>query len=153
MLGLTAWLLDTMPITLPSLAPRTIWLVPVTPPAPGRFSMITAWPSSLDNGLPMVRASASTLEPGALGTIILTGLPSAMAGNAGKTRERTSAAAVARRLGLQVLISCLRNGIDPACAPAGAGLLLAWAWRCAQRPAPGSDCLMEAIFQHSPNAG
>jgi hypothetical protein len=37
--------------------------------------MIAGWPTSLASGLPRVRASASTLEPGVLGTIILTGTP------------------------------------------------------------------------------
>lgn len=46
--GFTTWLLDTTPITEPSLGARTSCVVPVMPPAPGRFSITTGWPSALD---------------------------------------------------------------------------------------------------------
>ena len=45
-LGLTAWLFEITPIVLPSGAALTIAVVPVMPPAPGRFSITTGWPPS-----------------------------------------------------------------------------------------------------------
>src|SRR5690349_8298526 len=109
MLGLTTWLLDTMARVDPSLGERTSCVVPVMPPAPGRFSITRGWPSALASGTPSERASASTLEPAAFGMIILTGLsPWAREGMQGSTRDRPMAASTARRLvEMRVFIECL----------------------------------------------
>src|SRR3546814_8750623 len=42
---------------------------PTAPPAPGRFSTTTGWPSSLAKGTASARAMTSLLAPGAKGTI------------------------------------------------------------------------------------
>jgi len=75
-LGLTTWLLDTTPITEPSLGARTICVVPVMPPAPGRFSMTMGWPSALARLVLMARMAPSAPEPADSGRITRSGLPS-----------------------------------------------------------------------------
>src|SRR6185295_4381663 len=61
-------------IVLPSGAALTSAAVPVMPPAPGRFSITTAWPPSLaESAGPTLRTMTSTPEPGLTGRMTRSG--------------------------------------------------------------------------------
>ena len=46
----------------------------MVPPAPGRFSMMTGWPSRADSSLDIERAITSVALPGVKATMMWTGL-------------------------------------------------------------------------------
>src|SRR5882762_9307522 len=73
-LGLITWLLETTPMVWPSGAALTSTEVPVTPPAPARFSITTGWPSAFDNAGLAARMFVSTPDPGLTGRMTRIGV-------------------------------------------------------------------------------
>ena len=94
-LGLTTWLLLTMPMVLPSLGARTNCAVPVMPPAPGKFSITRLWPSTLPMLGPIARMAPSAPEPADSGRMTRSGLSCGAAKAVGQVLLAASALAVA----------------------------------------------------------
>src|SRR5450759_911123 len=67
----------------PSGADLTTASAPILPPAPGRLSMTTVWPSSGRRLSAITRAVTSVLPPGGYGTTSLIGLEGQVSANAG----------------------------------------------------------------------
>src|SRR5687767_1795534 len=72
-LGLMTWLLEIMAMWDPSAGAFTRAAVPVMLPAPGRFSITTAWPSAFESDGPTARVIVSTPDPGANGRMMRRG--------------------------------------------------------------------------------
>lgn len=98
-LGLTEWLFDMKATVLPSGVALTSAEVPVMPPAPGRFSITTAWPpSALDKAFCAVRTMVSTPEPAPTGRITRSGaVDCAQAGTEAEARRHEAASATRLR--------------------------------------------------------
>ena len=107
-LGLTTWLLLTMPMVSPSLGARTICAVPGMPPAPGRFSITRGWPRALLIGVLMARMAPSAPEPADSGKMTRSGLSCpaglvcASAGKAPLVRLAMAIAIAVRRVNRRV---------------------------------------------------
>ncbi len=116
----------TVPITrvYPSAGARATSSVPMEPPAPARFSMMTGCPSDLDMASAIIRDTVSVVVPGPNGTIIFIGrsgkaaaragwaaAPSAQAPRASTARaRRTELLRKARgqaKVGCIVVVSCI----------------------------------------------
>ena len=71
--------------------------MPVMPPAPGKFSMTTGWPSAFDKAGLAARMMVSTPEPGPTGTMTRIGV-CAWAGSAPAKVVTSAATSAARRV-------------------------------------------------------
>src|SRR6266404_8780719 len=73
------------------------------PPAPGRFSAITCWPSALVSWSAITRARMSVDCPGGKGTMILIGLDGHCWARAGAVSEAAAEATSSRRVIIESL--------------------------------------------------
>ena len=71
--GLITWLFETKPSVCPSGAALAMAEAPMTPPAPGRFSITTGWPKARPSATEAERAMVSTPEPALTGSTTRTG--------------------------------------------------------------------------------
>lgn len=94
-LGFTTWLLETTPMTDPSFGARTICAVPVMPPAPGRFSITTGWPSAFARLALMARMAPSAPEPAESGRMTRSGRSGWPCARAGRRPVQAAARAAA----------------------------------------------------------
>src|ERR1051325_3045163 len=87
--------LEARKIVVPSGADRATCTAAIAPLAPGLFSMMTPWPSTVESRWPMMRPIRSLPLPGPNGTTKVTGLfgrPCAFAAAPASIRHSTAAA-------------------------------------------------------------
>src|SRR5690606_1991931 len=94
-LAVTAEPFDIRNIVWPSGAERATVSAATTPPAPGRFSIVTDCPSDLDSSFATMRAVRSPTPPGPKGTTMRSGFAGyAPCASAAETGARSPAATV-----------------------------------------------------------
>ena len=99
-----AGLMACVPVTpnssvCPSAGARATSTLPVAPPAPGRLSTITGWPSAVDRRWAMKRPMTSAPPPGANGTMIVMGFAGQACAKAVAATATASASAPLRHSG------------------------------------------------------
>ncbi|MNL55230.1 hypothetical protein D3C87_1786230 [compost metagenome] len=106
------WLVKLISSVLPSGALLATRSAAILPPAPGRFSTTTGWPSSWDISWAMVRASVSVVPPAGAPTRIRIGLPPATWGCPWAAADSGRASAHAARLAMARRCTAARRGIE-----------------------------------------
>lgn len=121
----------------------TLATVPITPPAPARFSTMKGWPSAAPSSVLKAQATASSAPPAPKGTMMRTGLAGYCCAGAGlempKAKLNANAILPRKRMALLVLV-CAFISFDIS-SPVGVA-----STRSIARYSKGASCCNERIL-------